>query len=286
MATSAAPVVVGVDGSDTALDAIEWAAAEAAARGRPLRVVHSYARAAPVDPPGDPAVGDHRHAAEEVLDEAVARARAVAPDLSVARLLVAGPAVRVLVDQTRDATLVVLGRSRSGRMRGLLGRSTGARVAAHADCPVAVVGPFEVVAPGPSAARVVVGIDGSTRSDEAVGYAFEAAGRRGTGLTAVHAWALHGPADLDGDADDRVANHDAQRRVLDDAVRTWSRRFPHVSVQAKLVRDHPGRALVAESAGAALTVLGCGGRGSALGPVGRMVLRHIHSPVAVLGPRS
>lgn len=34
------PVVVGVDGSGSALDALDWAAAEAATRHRPLRVVH------------------------------------------------------------------------------------------------------------------------------------------------------------------------------------------------------------------------------------------------------
>ena len=36
------PVVVGVDGSDDALRALDWAADEAARHGWSLRIVHAY----------------------------------------------------------------------------------------------------------------------------------------------------------------------------------------------------------------------------------------------------
>ena len=38
----AAPIVVGVDGSPHSLRALDWAAREAAARQRPLRIVHAF----------------------------------------------------------------------------------------------------------------------------------------------------------------------------------------------------------------------------------------------------
>jgi len=103
----------------------------------------------------------------------------------------------------------------------------------------------------------------------------------------VHAWLPRGPADLDGDADD--TDDGPERRVLDAALAAWPSRFSDVPVQAKLVRGQPARALIAESAGAALTVVGSRDRstvgGLVLGPVSRRVLQHTHSPVALLGPR-
>ncbi|MCA1693869.1 MAG: universal stress protein, partial [Actinobacteria bacterium] len=189
--TAEAPVVVGVDESGSALDALDWAAAEAATRHRPLRVVHAFTWPAIVDPYGAiPGPGDCgcRAAAEQVLEEAVTRARSVIPDGHITPRLVVGAAARAMLEQALDADLVVLGNRGFGRLRGLLSRSVGVQVVAHATCPIAIVHPFHIVPPGPSAARVVVGIDGSTQSIDAIGYAFHAATQRGIGLTAVHAW--------------------------------------------------------------------------------------------------
>jgi nucleotide-binding universal stress UspA family protein len=36
-------IIVGVDGTDSGHDALDWAAAEAATRHLPLRIVHAYA---------------------------------------------------------------------------------------------------------------------------------------------------------------------------------------------------------------------------------------------------
>jgi nucleotide-binding universal stress UspA family protein len=188
-----------------------------------------------------------------------------------------------MLDQALDAELVVLGNRGPARLRGLLGRSVGIQVVSRATCPVAVVHPFRVVAPGPSAARVVVGVDGSAACALAIGYAFQAASQRGTVLTAIHAWTWRGPADVDRFVDDAAAR---ERRVLDEALEGWRGKFPDVSVVPKLVRADPGQALVAESAGAALVVVGSRGRRGVLGmfagSVSRTVLRRAHRPVAVV----
>jgi len=74
------PIVVGVDGSESALDAVRWAAGEAARRGLGLRLVHVYST--PVGLPGgiiEPAVVQDalRKQGKEWLDEAWRVAREV-----------------------------------------------------------------------------------------------------------------------------------------------------------------------------------------------------------------
>jgi nucleotide-binding universal stress UspA family protein len=287
------PVVVGVDGSAAALDALDWAAAEAAARNSPLHVVHVFScRSAATDSWGLAAAASYhacRTAAAEVLDEAVSRARLVAPGSRVMPRLLAGPVAGALLEQSLGADLLVLGR-RSARTRRLLSWSVDAKVVAQSTCPVAVVGPFRIVPPGPSAARVVVGVDSSRQSSAAIGYAYRAAAQRGIGLTAVHAWSPRGAVDVDGVIDDLGATEENERRRLDQALDGWERRFPGVCVQARLVRGCPARALITESAGAALTVVGSrsrkGVRRLVVGQMSQMLIRYAYGPVAVLRPTS
>lgn len=65
--------------------------------------------------------------------------------------------------------------------------------------------------------------------------------------------------------------------------------FPDVEVEMKLIRSHPGHALVAQSSDAALVVVGSRGRGGfrgmLLGSVSQAALHHVGCPVAVVRPR-
>jgi nucleotide-binding universal stress UspA family protein len=118
---------------------------------------------------------------------------------------------------------------------------------------------------------VVVGVDGSAGSGAAVGFAFEEAARRGTGLTAVHAWGA-----LEG----------AESRVLSESLAGWSQRYPEVAVRQELVRGRPAAALIEQSRSAQLVVTGARGRGSfaglLLGSVSQAVLHHAECPVVVV----
>ncbi|MDF2977983.1 MAG: UspA protein [Actinomycetospora sp.] len=281
------PVLVGVDGSCTAWDALDWAAAEAAARGCPLRIV--TACPPPVAPgPFGPVAdvgGAGAAAAEELLRQASQRARAVAPELEVTGRTVVGGAAPALTAQ--PAQLVVVGTRARGRVRRALAGSVSVGVCSRAPCPVVVVPPRREVEPGPSRVRVVVGVDGSG-SAPALAVAFAAAAQRGIGLTALHAWTPHPPADLDGLGDDRDAAELVARDRLTAALAPWRREFPGVGVRLTLVADEPARALAAESAGAALLVIGSRGRGclsgALFGSVGQAVLRHARCPAAVVRP--
>ena len=108
-----APIVVGVDGSEVGLAAVEWAAAEAIARHRRLRVVHAFIwplLRVPVGPSryGPPDAGLQADA-QRILDEAQLRARQSAPGIDVSTVMPVGAPVPVLLSEIEQAPLVVLG---------------------------------------------------------------------------------------------------------------------------------------------------------------------------------
>ncbi|MHA6619898.1 universal stress protein [Pseudonocardia sp. DLS-67] len=280
------PVVVGVDRAGSARDAVDWAAAEAATRGCGLRIVHALHPMLPADPYGVGSPIDSLHAAldaaESVVSRGVARAREVVSDIEVTTRLVCGSAAGVLLDEASRSQLLVLGRRDRRGLRARLARSVSAHVAAHASCPVVVVRPAPVD-DRPGAPRVVVGIDGVSTLSPALGFAFQAARQRGIPLAAVHAWAPDRPADLEAvHAPSTIAEASA-RRSLERALHRWHSQYPDVPVVTRLVREDPAGAVAAESRGAALVVVGSGGR--VRGSVSRSVLRRGHCPLAIVRDR-
>lgn len=182
-----APVVVAVDGSASALDAVRVASREATARNRPLRVVHALSwpliGAALGALAGSPPEAGPRNHAQEIVAEAVAEAKKVSAEVDVVGEIVDGSPTPVLLRESRDAALLVLGSRGLGGFAELLVGSSAVQVSARADCPVLVVR-GEARADGP----VVVGVDGLALSTEAIGFAFEEAALRNTDLVAVHSW--------------------------------------------------------------------------------------------------
>lgn len=295
----AAPVVVGVDGSSAADAAVDWAASEAMSQGRPLRIVHGFVwplvrPAVPLGPaPGDPPDRGLRPAAERILEEARARALGVAPAVEVTTRLVVGGAAPAVLEEARDAALVVVGNRGLGGFLGLLVGSVSVAVAAHAPCPVMVVRAASTDEHPVTTGRILVGVDGSEMSAMAVEYAFERAARHGSTVVAVHAWAL--PVSGDAGADFAAYVYidefeQAGREILDEALAPARKRLPDVKVETKLVRDHPGHALQAESQDADLVVVGSRGRGGfrglLLGSVSQAMLHHAACSVAVVRPHT
>jgi nucleotide-binding universal stress UspA family protein len=282
-----------VDGLVSGRAALDWAAAEADTQNRPLHLVHAVTSTRVVNPGGVASVPcddvSAWAAAESVAQDAARRARDVAPDLDITSRVVVGPAATAVLHAAQDAEMVVLGRRGLGRFTGLLRRSVSVQVTARAPCPVTVVHPIHDVEPGPSSAQVVAGVDGSAHSTRAIGCAFEAAARRGLGLAAVHAWMPRCPGDHVTIADDPAAAESAAWQKLEQSLAQWRDRYAGVTVTPKLMRCPPGAALVAESAGAALVVVGSRGRGSLrgllVGSVSQIVLQHAHCPLTVVRAR-
>ncbi|MCJ1678798.1 universal stress protein [Streptomyces sp. APSN-46.1] len=149
---SAGRVVLGLHAAETADDVVAFAFAEAAARGTAVQVVSAYAvppsPVALIDSPfavitpegladgveAVPAETEMLRAQTERLDPFRARY----PDVPVEQAAVPGDAAGRLVDASRSAALVVVGRHHP-RVRSLLIGSVANAVLQHAHGPVAVV---------------------------------------------------------------------------------------------------------------------------------------------------
>jgi len=286
------PIVVGVDGSASALHAVRWAAREADRRHVPLRLVHAcflmpVRHPRQVAPPleyHDAILEQGRH----WLDQAAEAARATAPDVQLSTDLRDGVTADVLLRESASAQLIVLGSRGLGGFRELLVGSVSVALSAHARCPVVVIrGPGGDGAP-PDAGPVVVGVDGSPLSDVAIEFAFTAAAERGVALVAVHSWIdvpmATGWASVPGTIDwEWIGENEA--RVLDEILAAWTEKFPDVEVHKVVERDRPQRALLKAAAGAQLVVVGSRGRGAltglGLGSVSQSLLHHAECPVVV-----
>lgn len=282
-------VVVGVDGSSSSAEAVRWAAAEADRRSAPLRLVTAFPWPADLVSGTRPS---HRHRnamladSRADLDDAAALALAARPDLRINRRMTIGHPVPVLEAEARSARLLVLGSRGLGGIAGLVVGSVSVALSARAACPVVVV---RRDADGPPDRPVVVGVDGAAAGEAALGFAFDAAARRGAPLVAVHGCPGTGPVGpFTARAADRHGPDDERRDVLDAALAPWTGRFPGVPVRRVVVADRPAHALVEWSGAAQLVVVGSRGRGDLggllLGSVGHAVLHHSGCPVVVVRP--
>ena len=140
-----AGIVVGIDGSDNAHRALDWALKEAATHHAPLTVltVHEVAVSAwtgnPIIlPPDYDELEKTRGRVEEIVAEAATQAGEPEPPSISVRAEI-GLAARVLIEASRDADLLAVGsRGSGGFARTLLG-SVSQQVVQHSECPVVVV---------------------------------------------------------------------------------------------------------------------------------------------------
>ncbi len=280
-------IVVGVDGSESALAAVRWAAAEAARHRLPVKLVHAWQM--PVR--GYPEIVLVGHDVREALrDAGCARLRAAEqavrlaePEVEVVEDLVVGQPAEALIAESGHARLVVVGSRGLGGVPGLLAGSVAVALSTHGECPVVVVRE-----PAPARGAVVVGVDGSPVSDEAVAFAFEQAAVRGTPLTALMAWT---DFLVDGARGSRLTVdwaqvEDEHRRLLAERLAGWSEKYPDVSVTRIVVRDRPVRALVEAARDAQLLVIGSHGvggvRGMLLGSTSQALIHCAPCPLAVV----
>jgi nucleotide-binding universal stress UspA family protein len=139
-------IVVGVDSSDGAKAALRFALDEARLRHASLRAVHAwqlgYIGAAGLGNPYttfDPDLNDVRAAAETSLDAVLDEVASNGNGVVVERRVVEGTPATVLVDESREADLLVVGSRGHGGFAGLLLGSVSQQCAHHAACPVVIV---------------------------------------------------------------------------------------------------------------------------------------------------
>ena len=136
-------ILVGVDGSPGSRNALTWAAAEAADHGADLVVLTVWER--PLLPPmgsgevPEGALPDPSETAREDLVEVIKEELGENPPVLVQPRVKEGNPAKVLIEQSADADLLVVGPRGHGGFKGLVLGSVSQHVAAYAKCPVAVV---------------------------------------------------------------------------------------------------------------------------------------------------
>jgi nucleotide-binding universal stress UspA family protein len=134
------PVVVGVDGSTTSFAALRWAAGEAATRGVPLRVVHSWGGLDPLY--SDMLLSSEQavlRVARELLDDALKLCLDGAPEAEIHPVVASDRPAVALLRESSHAQLLVVGSRGGGGFADLDLGSVSHQCVLHAACSVAVV---------------------------------------------------------------------------------------------------------------------------------------------------
>ncbi|MBT0772796.1 universal stress protein [Kineosporia sp. J2-2] len=132
-------IVVGVDGSLQSRQALRWAADLAVTTGAAVRAVTVWEFPTTYGWATWPTDWDPPRDAHRLLTETVAESFEGRPPVEIEEVVREGNAAKVLTDEARFATMVVVGSRGHGGMAGVLLGSVSARVAEYAECPVLVV---------------------------------------------------------------------------------------------------------------------------------------------------
>ena len=283
-ASSDQTVVVGVDGSDGALGAAQWAADLAAKWALPLTLLHAVPRlewhfsttpAPPLDTTSD------------VLAVAQAAVRSHHQDLTIHAVTVKDSVAAALTQASAAARLLVVG-SGSTDHRALGGHVV--RITHRAQCPVAVWRQPVAKRTG-KPLPVVVGIDESDDSTRALAAAFDVSGALHAPLSVVHMWEIGAAVGLgysQGLMDWKLLDvlQSQQRRKMDELVAPFLKDYRNAHVNKVFQDISPSKGLAELSQEAQLVVVGSHGSGkladTALGSVSQNLVHHAECPVLVV----
>ncbi|WP_457030748.1 universal stress protein [Kitasatospora sp. P5_F3] len=277
------PVVVGVDRSEASHWAVRWASDEAAWRGLPLLLLHAQEWPTGIPPENEPERPAHRWAigfraaGDALLDTARMLAAERHPGLEISSRLAEGRPVHVLREASDEAGQLVLGVRRLSEAHAALPiGSTGASLAGHLECPLALVPePAPDVSGG---GPVVVGVDSSAASVAAIGFAFEEAALGQVDLQAVE---VRRPREADWP--DLVEETLVD---LSESLAGWREKYPDVRVRHEVLTGDPARMLAIAATRARCLVVGSRGlggfRGMLLGSTGRALVHRCTSPLVIV----
>jgi nucleotide-binding universal stress UspA family protein len=278
-------IIVGMDESPSAADALRWAVAEGEHRGWPLTAVMAWgyldqrhADDARFDPDYGP--DDAAHTLVRLVERA-------APDVaaSIECRAVCDLPARALLEQSAGADLLVVGARGHGGFRGLLLGSVSQRCAQHTAIPLAIV---RTDATEAVTKRIVVGVDGSKSSHKALSWALDEARARHAQLTVVHAWipAMFGAIEFAAPVLGIETFEATAKRTVDEALAESDVDGLAGSVDTAIVEGGAARAILHAAEDASLIVVGSHGRGAVagmlLGSVSQQVIHHAGCPVVVV----
>jgi nucleotide-binding universal stress UspA family protein len=215
-------VVVGIDGSQAAIQAAEWAVDEAVSREVPLRLVEVIAER--VEPAPFASVGNVQmevEYAETALRIAAAAVAAAGKPVKVETAILRGDSAATLIAESRNAEMVCVGSVGIGRLAKALLGSTVAELAEAAHCPVAIIR-TQQRRPKPDSALIVVAVNHSPGNDDVVEQAMVEAQLRHAPVLALGVW--------------RQDLGEMPSDELDRRVQFWNQRYPSVKIHAAATR--------------------------------------------------
>lgn len=251
-------IVVGFDGSQPSEHALTWAAGAAAARGLGLHILAAR------DGENSP----------DLAAEAVDRIRAQHPDLPVTGSAPVGSPRYLLAEASEQAAVVVVGNRGRSRWRAAILGTTSLSTAMHSACPVVIMRGNEVAVSPPG--RIVVGVDGSGPSADAIDHALAVAADQAH-INLVMAWSTAA-------SDDQIPPFadDILRRTLGD------RDISGINLTLSARAGHPVDVLSQLSGDADLLVIGRRGAegfaGLAMGSTAAHVLNEASCPIMLVPP--
>jgi nucleotide-binding universal stress UspA family protein len=281
-------IVVGVDGSSDAAEALRWGADFAARRGLSVRAVLAWDTL-------DQRYADRKRRfqsdygqadAEAALEVYVTDALGSDHSVPVTQVAPAGPPAQVLLDVAADASMLVVGARGFGHLRAAVLGSVSLSCAQLAPCPLAIVRGLDHV-DSARPRRIVVGLDGSAPSLRALDWALDEARATGAAIEVVHAWhpaylaaqpyawTLEGIDQMERDA----------RDVLDSALAGADTHGLSTRLEPILVEGPASQRLLETAKGADLIVVGSRGLGGfsglLLGSVSQQLAHHADCPVVI-----
>jgi len=298
-------VLVGVDGSPTSMQTLDWAAAFAQRLGWPLNLVccHAMPHTANVTSASSGFDSGFSQLDDAAVHESTrnvllrAKNRAKEYGIPVKAATAVGDPASVLVELSKEHGLAVVGaRGNRGLAQRLLG-SMSSTMPAHSACPVLVVPQRAAHSAGQplDIKRIVVGYDGSAGAKQALEVAVAQAKVWHAEVIVVAAIPAGSLAPLGAVTGEmgwvpKQAGHAEilaeVKADLDVAMREFEAAHPGVTIR-RVVMDGTGAELLVEfSRTADLLVVGSRGRGGVkgllLGSTSQAVLHHAACPVLVV----
>jgi nucleotide-binding universal stress UspA family protein len=277
-------IVVGVDESAGAAQALRWAVREGELHRWPVTAVlcwgyleQHHGTTPHVFEPGY-AVSDATAALHTIVARVLGEGAATVECRTVNDL-----AARGLLEASADASLLVLGARGLGSFRELMLGSVSQQCLHHATIPVAIVR-ADATGPRYGPQWIVVGVDGSETSRRALDWALDEGRARNACVEVAHAWNLS-PHAVPALANAYAPVDEDARRTVDQAL-AQADTTGVTTVRLVVRQGSGGEVLVRLAEGADLVVVGSRGlggfKGLLLGSVSHQVTHHAPCPVVVI----
>ncbi len=235
-------VIVGIDGSQAAIQAAEWAVDEAVNREIPLRLI--YVMPEQIEPAPFAAVGNERmdyEYGETALRIAAAAVAASGKAVKVETAILHGDPVTQLVANSQGAAIVCVGSTGIGRIAKMFLGSTATELAEAAHCSVAIIR-SQRSRHISGRSLIAVAIEDSSDNEIVVQQAMDEAMRRHAPVLALRAWRSDIP--------------EISAEELDRRMQIWGSRYPTVEIHRASTSSDVADFLAVLDRHIQLTVLG------------------------------